>query len=74
MWHVPLEKEYFSKRLTSKFRYKMYLNFDVKRFEKYSFSYKNVTYSNAALSVMPFYQFWAILGRETCLQKAVFLM
>ena len=29
-------QEYFSKRLTSKFRYKMYLNFDVKRFEKYS--------------------------------------
>ena len=29
----------FQKRLTSKFRYKTYLNFDVKRFEKYSFSY-----------------------------------
>ena len=25
--------------LMSKFRYKIYLNFDVKRFEKYSFSY-----------------------------------
>ena len=36
---VPWEKEYFSKRLTSKFRYILYLNFDVKRFEKYSFSY-----------------------------------
>ena len=37
--NVLQEKEYFSKRLTSKFRYKMYLNFDVKCFEKYSFSY-----------------------------------
>ena len=31
--------EYFSKRLTSKFRCKMHLNFDVNRFVKYSFSY-----------------------------------
>ena len=31
--------EYFLKRLTSKFRYILYLNFDVKRFEAHSFSY-----------------------------------
>ena len=38
MWRSIKEKKYFSKHLTSKFRYKMYLNFDVKRFEKYSIS------------------------------------
>ena len=31
---VLCENSNFSKRLTSKFRYRMYLNFDVKRFEK----------------------------------------
>ena len=36
---VPSGKRDFQKRLTSKFRYILYLNFDVKRFEKYSFSY-----------------------------------
>ena len=33
-------KNTFSKRVTSKFRYKMYLNFDVKRFENHSFSHE----------------------------------
>ena len=32
-------KKCFSKRSTSKFRYILNLNYDVKRFEKYSFSY-----------------------------------
>ena len=31
---VLQEEEYFSKRLTSNFRYRMYLKFDIKRFEK----------------------------------------
>ena len=35
---VPQEKEYFSKGFTSK--YILYLNFGVKHFEKYSFSYR----------------------------------
>ena len=33
MWRSRKENEYFSKRLTSKFRYSIYLNFDVKRFD-----------------------------------------
>ena len=37
--NVPWEKEYFTRRLPSKFRYKILLNFDVKRFEDYSFSF-----------------------------------
>ena len=37
---VPWGKKYYCKRLTSKFRYKIYLNFDVKYFEKHSISYR----------------------------------
>ena len=35
-----MEKEYLSKRMTLKFRYILYLNFDDKRFEKYFVSYR----------------------------------